>query len=77
MSEGSSPIRVAVVTGVSRRTGIGFAISRRLLADGLSVLIHSWSAGHAETRPGKEPGDVSPPQREQLAHSQSGERRLR
>jgi 3-oxoacyl-[acyl-carrier protein] reductase len=36
--------RVAVVTGVSRRQGIGCAIARRLLADGLNVVIHSWSA---------------------------------
>jgi 3-oxoacyl-[acyl-carrier protein] reductase len=40
--------RVAVVTGVSRRQGIGFAVARRLLADGLHVLIHSWSAHDAE-----------------------------
>jgi 3-oxoacyl-[acyl-carrier protein] reductase len=35
--------RVAVVTGVSRRQGIGFAIARRLLADGCNVVIHSWA----------------------------------
>ena len=40
--------RVAVVTGVSRRQGIGFAVARRLLADGLCVLAHSWSAHDAE-----------------------------
>jgi 3-oxoacyl-[acyl-carrier protein] reductase len=40
--------RVAVVTGVSRRRGIGFAIARRLLDDGLRVLVHSWSAHDAE-----------------------------
>lgn len=43
----SSP-RVAVLTGVSRRAGIGFAIAQRLLADGLSVVIHSWSPHDAE-----------------------------
>jgi 3-oxoacyl-[acyl-carrier protein] reductase len=37
-------VRVAIVTGVSRRAGIGFAIARRLLADGHRVLVHSWSA---------------------------------
>jgi 3-oxoacyl-[acyl-carrier protein] reductase len=42
MSERAS--RVAVVTGVSRRQGIGFAIARRLLGDGLDVVIHSWAA---------------------------------
>ena len=40
--------RVAVVTGVSRRQGIGFAIAQRLLADGLSVVIHSWATHDAE-----------------------------
>jgi 3-oxoacyl-[acyl-carrier protein] reductase len=40
--------RVAVVTGVSRRQGIGFAIARRLLADGHRVLIHSWAPHDAE-----------------------------
>lgn len=39
--------RVAIVTGVSRCGGIGFAVTRRLLRDGLSVLIHSWSAHDA------------------------------
>ena len=47
MSGSSTETRVAVVTGVSRRAGIGFAIARQLLADGLSVLIHSWSAHDA------------------------------
>ena len=37
--------KVALVTGVSRRAGIGFAITRRLLADGFRVVIHSWSGG--------------------------------
>ncbi len=47
-----APTRVALVTGVSRRQGIGFAIAQRLLADGLDVLIHSWSAGDAHYPPG-------------------------
>ncbi len=41
-------LRVAVVTGVSRRQGIGFAITQRLLADGLSVLIHSFAPHDAD-----------------------------
>lgn len=35
--------RAALVTGVSRRAGIGFALVRRLLADGASVLATGWS----------------------------------
>lgn len=37
--------RTAVVTGVSRRTGIGFATARRLSLAGVSVLVHSWLSG--------------------------------
>jgi 3-oxoacyl-[acyl-carrier protein] reductase len=36
--------RTAVVTGVSRRNGIGFAVAQRLLATGTGVLVHSWAA---------------------------------
>ncbi|MGH3017068.1 MAG: SDR family oxidoreductase [Gaiellaceae bacterium] len=44
--------RAAVVTGVSRRNGIGFAVARRLLAAGNGVLIHSWAAGDENPNPG-------------------------
>jgi 3-oxoacyl-[acyl-carrier protein] reductase len=50
--------RVAIVTGVSRRQGIGFAVARRLLTDGLHVLIHSWSAHDAEQPWGADAGGV-------------------
>jgi 3-oxoacyl-[acyl-carrier protein] reductase len=50
--------RVAVVTGVSRRSGIGFAITRRLLAAGASVLAHSWSAHDADQPLGADPGGI-------------------
>lgn len=47
--------RVAVVTGVGRRAGIGFAIARELLAAGASVLAQSWTP-HDEGQPwGAEP----------------------
>lgn len=42
--------RIAVVTGVSRRAGIGFAIVKRLSALGAGVLIHSW-APHDRDQP--------------------------
>jgi 3-oxoacyl-[acyl-carrier protein] reductase len=35
--------RVAVVTGVGRRAAIGYAIARRLLESGASVLAHAWT----------------------------------
>jgi 3-oxoacyl-[acyl-carrier protein] reductase len=50
--------RVAVVTGVSRRSGIGFAIARRLLAAGASVLAHGWSAHDADQPWGADPGGM-------------------
>ncbi len=34
--------RVALVTGVSRRIGIGFAIAQRLLGAGATVFVQSW-----------------------------------
>jgi 3-oxoacyl-[acyl-carrier protein] reductase len=55
----SEPPRVAVVTGASRRQGIGCAIARRLLADGLDVMIHSWSAHDAEQPWSPDPGEQS------------------
>jgi 3-oxoacyl-[acyl-carrier protein] reductase len=35
--------RVAVVTGVGRQAGIGYAIARRLLESGAGVLIQAWT----------------------------------
>ena len=40
--------RVAIVTGVSRRTCIGYAIARDLLELGMNILIQSWSLHDAE-----------------------------
>jgi len=50
--------RVALVTGVSRRKGIGFAIARRLLADGASVFVHSFAPHDAEQPWGADPAGV-------------------
>ncbi|WP_211246017.1 SDR family oxidoreductase [Actinomadura oligospora] len=47
-SVGALDGRVAVVTGVSRRAGIGFAVAAELLAAGASVLVHSWSPHDAD-----------------------------
>jgi 3-oxoacyl-[acyl-carrier protein] reductase len=45
---GGSPARVALVTGASRRCAIGAAIARRLVADGLRVLVHSYEPADVE-----------------------------
>ena len=48
--------RVAVVTGVSRRAGIGYAIARRLAALGASLFLHHY-APHDRDQPwGADPG---------------------
>jgi 3-oxoacyl-[acyl-carrier protein] reductase len=48
-----------LVTGVSRRAGIGFAIARRLLDAGASVFIHGWAPHDAEQPWGAEPGGTT------------------
>jgi 3-oxoacyl-[acyl-carrier protein] reductase len=47
--------RVALVTGVSRRAGIGFGVAQRLLADGASVFLHSFAPHDAEQAWGADP----------------------
>src|SRR6476469_2207289 len=42
--------RTAVVTGVSRRRGIGYAVARRLAAMGANLLVQPHQA-HAEDQP--------------------------
>lgn len=44
--------RTAIVTGVSRRNGIGFAVVQRLLEAGAAVLVHSWATGDDSPDPG-------------------------
>jgi 3-oxoacyl-[acyl-carrier protein] reductase len=48
--------RNALVTGVSRRAGIGYAIARRLLGAGASVFIQGWTSHDAAQHWGAEPG---------------------
>ena len=48
--------RNALVTGVGRRAGIGFAIVRRLLEDGASVFAHGWSPHDARQPWGADEG---------------------
>jgi 3-oxoacyl-[acyl-carrier protein] reductase len=48
--------RNALVTGVSRRAGIGYAIARRLLSAGAGVFIQGWTPHDAAQRWGAEPG---------------------
>ncbi|MGO9853883.1 MAG: SDR family oxidoreductase [Acidimicrobiales bacterium] len=50
--------RVAIVTGVSRRAGIGFAVARDLLASGMTVLVQSWAAHDAEQPWGGDPAGI-------------------
>ncbi len=47
--------RVALVTGASRRGGIGFAIAKRLAAGGASLLLHAFSS-YDEGQRWHEPG---------------------
>jgi len=51
--------RTALVTGVSRRQGIGFAIARRLLHDGARVFAQSWSAYDASEPWGADPAGIA------------------
>lgn len=58
VSHGPLPLlgRTALVTGVSRRIGIGHAVARRLAAWGASVFVHHYCP-HDEERPwGADPG---------------------
>jgi 3-oxoacyl-[acyl-carrier protein] reductase len=51
--------RVALVTGVSRQQGIGFAIADRLASLGADVFIHSFTPYDAEREWGADPDGIS------------------
>ena len=51
--------RVALVTGVSRRKGIGFAIAQRLAMLGADVFIHSFSPYDADRSWGADADGIS------------------
>lgn len=54
----ASPLegRVVLVTGASRRVAIGAGVTRRMVADGAAVLMHSWSPHDDEQSWGADPG---------------------
>ena len=60
-SKESNPLndRVALVTGVSRRNGIGAGLVRRLLREGASVVASGWESHDAEMAWGADPGGVA------------------
>jgi 3-oxoacyl-[acyl-carrier protein] reductase len=50
--------RVAIVTGVSRRAGIGMAVARRLATLGAGLFVTSWTAHDREQPWGADPGGM-------------------
>lgn len=54
MADGPLAGWVALVTGVSRRVGIGAALVRRLLADGAAVFATGWTADDAALEVGRD-----------------------
>jgi 3-oxoacyl-[acyl-carrier protein] reductase len=59
MTEQALKGRVALVTGVSRRKGIGFAIAQQLAMLGADVFIHSFTPYDADREWGADPDGIS------------------
>jgi 3-oxoacyl-[acyl-carrier protein] reductase len=51
--------RTALVTGVSRRTGIGYAVARRLAALGASLFLHHYRPHDRDQPWGEDPGGLT------------------
>ena len=51
--------RVAMVTGVSRRAGIGYAVARRLAALGASLFLHHYTPHDLAQPWGADPGGTA------------------
>jgi 3-oxoacyl-[acyl-carrier protein] reductase len=51
--------RTAIVTGASRRAGIGFAIAQRLAGMGANLVVHSWTS-HDDEQPWGADGAIDP-----------------
>src|SRR5689334_12511085 len=60
--------RVALVTGVSRRRGIGFAAADRLAAMGADLFCHAFAAYDAQQPWGADPGGIAALQEELRRH---------
>lgn len=56
MADAALRDRAVIVTGASRRIAIGAAIARRVVAEGATVLLHSWAPHDAEQPWGADPG---------------------
>jgi 3-oxoacyl-[acyl-carrier protein] reductase len=64
--------RVALITGASRRAGIGHAIARRLARDGAQIALHGWRQYDREQAWGED----SPSEQDRLELSGSGTKLL-